>query len=220
MAKKVHPVQTCPKSGRRFKIYKGGVKKYLCEHDTIPTRCRKGKCILRFTIDKTKEKCPCGSGVTLRNCRKCDSPGSGRNYCTRTNKHKVFCRCGDTNCGSRICKHEKRIHLCHLCSPVSHLLDNVRSRINGILAKGRKTNTTAKYLGCSSKVFYEHIQASFQPGMSWENRGEWEIGHRKPLREEGITEEETIERLHYTNTFAQWKEDNMEQGNRYHFAEY
>jgi hypothetical protein len=55
--------------------------------------------------------------------------------------------------------------------------------------------------------------------MTWENFGtDWEIGHRKPLREKGISDDETIARLHYTNTFAQWKADNQRQGNRFHWT--
>ena len=76
-----------------------------------------------------------------------------------------------------------------------------------------------EYLGCTYQKFYDHLLTTLLPGMTWENHGEvWEIGHRKPLLEAGISEEETLRRLHWTNTFPQWKDDNRRQGNRFHWT--
>jgi hypothetical protein len=55
--------------------------------------------------------------------------------------------------------------------------------------------------------------------MTWDNYGEWEIDHIKPIlfKENGVkpTTEEIIERLHYTNTQPLWKIDNVMKGDRY-----
>jgi hypothetical protein len=55
--------------------------------------------------------------------------------------------------------------------------------------------------------------------MTWENHGEWQIDHIIPLRyeQDGVkpTLEDTIDRLHYTNTQPLWAADNIAKGNRY-----
>ena len=47
--------------------------------------------------------------------------------------------------------------------------------------------------------------------MSWDNYGEWEIDHITPLRfrDGGVlpSMEETIDRLHFTNTQPLWRKD-------------
>ena len=52
--------------------------------------------------------------------------------------------------------------------------------------------------------------------MSWENYGsEWHIDHIVPLKYDNPTLEQTIERLHYTNTQPLWATENISKGNRY-----
>ena len=51
--------------------------------------------------------------------------------------------------------------------------------------------------------------------MTWDNHGEWHIDHIVPIKFDSPTMEETIERLHYTNTQPMWSSDNMKKGNSY-----
>lgn len=44
-----------------------------------------------------------------------------------------------------------------------------------------KENKTIDLLGYSALELKEHIEKQFLEGMSWENHGEWEIDHIKPL---------------------------------------
>jgi len=59
-----------------------------------------------------------------------------------------------------------------------------------------------------------HIEGEFKEGMTWENYGEWHIDHIKPLGVKGLTEEEIIERLEFTNTQPLWAFDNISKGNK------
>ena len=217
MVKRI-PVETDDATGRRFKRRKDGGRFFLCEHDRKPTRCREGQCIKRFK-DRTREKCPCGSSITLMACRNCDTPGAGAMYCPNTGIKKSVCRCENSRCGSGFCKHGKRRSICPDCDKVGWISHNVRSRCTEAL-KGAKNKSTVEYLDCTYEFFRKHLEKTFQPSMSWDNQKEWQIGHRKPLREKGISEEETMRRLHYSNTFAQWTADNQRQGNRFHWTEY
>ena len=70
-----------------------------------------------------------------------------------------------------------------------------------------------EYLGCSIEEFIAHIEGEFTEGMSWDNySSEWEFDHRKPLGAKGLTEEEIIERLEFTNVQPMWAIDNMKKG--------
>ena len=65
-------------------------------------------------------------------------------------------------------------------------------------------------------TFKKHIQDQFKPNMSWENYGsEWHIDHIVPLKYDNPTLQQTIERLHYTNTQPLWATENTSKGNRY-----
>lgn len=44
-----------------------------------------------------------------------------------------------------------------------------------------KSDHTIKLLGYSADELKEHIQSQFQPGMSWDNHGDWHIDHIIPV---------------------------------------
>tara|TARA_R110000868_G_C10469003_1_gene728139 strand:+ start:226 stop:468 length:243 start_codon:yes stop_codon:yes gene_type:complete len=76
-----------------------------------------------------------------------------------------------------------------------------------------------EYLGCNLREFKEHIESTFSEGMTFGNYGlrktDWQIDHKIPIKYGNPTFEETIQRLHYTNTRACWVVDNAAKGNRY-----
>ena len=215
------PVETCPATGKRFKRMKDGIRRFLCPHDKQPGRCNQGDCLKnKSKPNKSRSKCPCGSGVTLAYCRKCDTPGAGAKYCKVTRKEKRWCPCGARTCGARLCEHKKQWHACKDCNPVDYLITLTRNRTNKALG-GKKSKRTIEYLGMNAPDYRAYIGSTLQPGMTWENQGpEWEIGHRIPLKYENPTRAEVEERLHYSNTFAQWKADNSHQLNQYIFTKY
>jgi hypothetical protein len=71
-----------------------------------------------------------------------------------------------------------------------------------------------EYLGCTIEEFIAHIEGEFKEGMTWENYGEWQIDHIKPLGVKGLTEEEIIERFEFTNTQPLWAADNIRKRNK------
>lgn len=74
-----------------------------------------------------------------------------------------------------------------------------------------KRNRTYEILGCSWEFFKGYIEAKFQDGMTWENRGEWEIDHIVPVSS-ASTEEEVLKLNHYKNLQPLWKWQNREKG--------
>jgi len=78
-----------------------------------------------------------------------------------------------------------------------------------------KELSSQEYLGCDINKFKQHIENQFVDGMTWDNHGKWHIDHIVPIKYDNPTFEETIERLHYTNTQPLWAADNMTKGNSY-----
>lgn len=76
-----------------------------------------------------------------------------------------------------------------------------------------KRGKTPSMLGCGWEELKVHIESQFQPGMTWENRGEWHVDHKIPLSLAATAED--MERLcHYTNLQPLWALDNIRKGAR------
>ena len=71
-----------------------------------------------------------------------------------------------------------------------------------------KKSLTSEILGIDYEGFYKHIENQFTNGMTWDNRGLWELDHKIPVSL-GKTEEEIIKLNHYTNFQPLWKKDNI-----------
>jgi hypothetical protein len=116
------------------------------------------------------------------------------------------------------CFHKTERQCCKICSPNAYLVRLVRKRVS-IALKSNKNKRSLEYLGCDGATFREHLQQSFEDGMTWENQGEWEIDHIVPVayKQDGIEPsiDEVVKRLHYLNCQAMWKIENIKKGNRY-----
>ena len=69
---------------------------------------------------------------------------------------------------------------------------------------GKKTE-----IGYTKGELKTHIESLFQDGMSWENYGEWEIDHIKPVKafwEEGVVDPKIVNNL--SNLQPLWKKEN------------
>lgn len=97
----------------------------------------------------------------------------------------------------------------YLSDPKNKLAHNLRHRIRKAL-KGNKTNSHIKELGCSVSELKTYLESLFQPGMSWENYGEWHIDHIKPLASFNLLDEkEFCKAANYKNLQPLWAFDNF-----------
>lgn len=97
--------------------------------------------------------------------------------------------------------------------PVYRGIWYVKNRLRDwVKANGEKKNSEiGNYVGCTKDEFREHIAKQFKPGMTWENHGEWEYDHIKPISS-AKTMEEAYKLTHYTNFQPLWKLDNRKKG--------
>lgn len=82
--------------------------------------------------------------------------------------------------------------------------------------KGLKLKSALDLLGCEIEYFKTYITNKFLEGMTWENHGEWELDHIKPLALFNLTniEEQKIA-FHFTNFQPLWKSDNRSKRDYY-----
>ena len=77
-----------------------------------------------------------------------------------------------------------------------------------------KNSKTYQIIGGEWDEVKLHFETLFQPGMNWDNHGDWHIDHIKPLSL-AKDEKEIIELCHYTNLQPLWAEDNLKKGDIY-----
>jgi hypothetical protein len=77
-----------------------------------------------------------------------------------------------------------------------------------------KKSKTYEILGGDWEVVKEHFELLFQPGMSWDNYGDWEIDHIIPLSK-ATNQDEVIKLCHYLNLQPLWKLDNRLKGDKF-----
>lgn len=92
---------------------------------------------------------------------------------------------------------------------------NIRGRLSYIvkLVKDNMDESSLDFIGCSVLELKKHIEKQFEPGMTWENHGEWHIDHIVPLSAFDLTKKDhVIFACHYTNLQPLWAEDNLSKG--------
>jgi hypothetical protein len=87
----------------------------------------------------------------------------------------------------------------------------VRARISYLLKKRCKSGVAVDTIGCTGDELAAYLEARFEPGMSWDNRGlhGWHVDHVRPLLVFDLTDPAQMrEASHYTNLQPLWKREN------------
>lgn len=91
----------------------------------------------------------------------------------------------------------------------------LRARIPVAMKNGQKAGSAVLDLGCSITMFMLYIENQFEPGMSWDNHGDWHLDHVIPLAAFDLTErEDFLEAAHYLNIQPMWADENFSKGDR------
>lgn len=104
----------------------------------------------------------------------------------------------------------------YLATPDGAIINRVRSRIAVALKQGHtKSAATLELIGCSIEQLRLHLEAQFLPGMSWENRDQWEIHHRIPLAYFDLSDpKQQKEAFNWKNQQPVWIADNREMSDK------
>lgn len=95
------------------------------------------------------------------------------------------------------------------------LRNALRSRLFKALRGLVKNGSAVRDLGCSIEELRKHLETQFQPGMTWENYGEWHIDHITPLASFDLTDGAQLKKACYFNNLQPlWAKDNLRKGNR------
>ena len=96
------------------------------------------------------------------------------------------------------------------------LVKVLRNRIHGAIKGKCGSSSCLTLLGCDPNTARRYLENKFQPGMTWDNHGEWHIDHIIPCAAFDLTKEEEQRRcFHYTNLQPLWAKDNLRKGGRY-----
>jgi len=97
---------------------------------------------------------------------------------------------------------------------IDKIIDNLRRRAYPYIKILNITNL--ELLGCSKEVLKEHLKNLFLENMNFENYGEWEIDHIKPLAKFNLNNEKEIKLcFHFSNLQPLWKSDNRKKKDKY-----
>lgn len=126
----------------------------------------------------------------------------------------------------RYAKNSKKItskrKLLRKINPVERIKANCRARVSFILKKSGipRFNRTFELIGCTPDFFKSHIENQFRPGMTWDNYGDWEIDHIKPLATyDLLNREQLLNAFSYLNCQPLWKIENRMKNCRWSLAD-
>jgi len=88
--------------------------------------------------------------------------------------------------------------------------------------KIKRELTHMELIGCKPDELKTHLKNKFVEGMTFDNFGEWEVDHKKPVKkfinkfkETGKVNKRSLKYFHYKNLQPLWKADNREKGCKY-----
>lgn len=89
---------------------------------------------------------------------------------------------------------------------------NLQRRIQGVLKGDRKADSSVDLIGCTPDQLRAHLEAQFEPGMTWDNYGVfgWHVDHIVSCWRFDRSDPDWQRKcFHYTNLQPLWREDNM-----------
>ena len=111
--------------------------------------------------------------------------------------------------------HNARVRIRMKEDPSFRLRCYLHARIGRILRKNKSSVASKELIGCSVEELRAHLERQFQPGMSWDNYGDWHCDHIYPLSLIDPHNPEQVKAvMNYKNLQPLWGLDNMSKGNR------
>jgi hypothetical protein len=97
-------------------------------------------------------------------------------------------------------------------NPNFRIAATIRNHLHRIVKSGGVKDTASMaYVGCTAAQLRKHLERQFQPGMTWQNHGEWHIDHIIPLAafDFAAFPAQIKQAEHYTNLRPIWAAENL-----------
>lgn len=99
--------------------------------------------------------------------------------------------------------------------PTFKLTERLRNRLYKALKNNQKNGSAVRDLGCTIGELKSWLEFLFEPGMTWDNYGEWHIDHIKPLASFNLScRKQLLIACNYANLQLLWAEDTLRKGAR------
>lgn len=96
--------------------------------------------------------------------------------------------------------------------PVVAIAERLRARLaSAVKAAGvGKSAGTFKLVGCTPEQLAGHLERHFLPGMTWENRDQWDVDHVRPMASFDLEDPaQQAACMHWSNLKPLWRADNI-----------
>ena len=101
--------------------------------------------------------------------------------------------------------------------PKFHINHTISNRIRSSLKSGKNGHRWESLVGYTLTELMEHLESKFQPGMTWDNYGEWHIDHIIPISyfDYSSYDDETFKICWDLNNLQPlWAKDNLIKSNK------
>lgn len=112
----------------------------------------------------------------------------------------------------------KRFKVRRKTDPAFAMLERLRCRLYLALkwSGAKKAGKTVTMLGCTIPELRKYLQRQFQPGMSWENYGDWHIDHIRPCCSFDLLDPKQQRAcFHFSNLQPLWAKDNFKKNGKW-----
>lgn len=169
------------------------------------------------------KKCDCGDKIANQNktgmCRSCyktkfniENKSLIKSYKRNKIKDKISNAIYYSKNKDKIKVYEKERYKTNI---QNRLRRSLRSRLWHALKRKAKTGSAVADLSCSINQLKSHLESLFQPGMTWDNYGQWHIDHKVPLCSFNLSNrEDFLKACHYENLQPLWAEDNLKKSHK------
>jgi hypothetical protein len=115
------------------------------------------------------------------------------------------CRCGE--CKKASSEYWANYYKENISRKISGTL---RRRLSRAVGRRIRGGSAVRDLGCSVDFFIQYLENQFIDGMTWDNFGDWQIDHIRPLSTFDLSDRNDIlVACHYTNLRPLWRADNL-----------
>jgi len=118
----------------------------------------------------------------------------------------------------KVKKIRRKAHKKFLSIPKNRLNKNISLAISYSLKGNKKGNHWEDLVGYTLKDLMAHLESQFKPGMNWDNMGEWQIDHIRPISSfsfNSYNDSEFKECWRLKNLQPLWKFENLSKGAKY-----